>query len=139
MDVDAFLCDAASVREGLLHVLGAGVTRIWREQYPAPLLIQLAMMITLRPIEAKQPRKLVVLIQDLDGGKVAELSCEFGLTQTPEGLSPGEAMIVPLVFDLRNLSVERAGSYSLEIMIDGKLTRSMSFAAGIPPKQNPPV
>ena len=35
--VTALLCDYASVREGLLNILGGGVNRLWRAELPAPL------------------------------------------------------------------------------------------------------
>lgn len=38
----AVLCDRATVRDGLLHILGAGVTIVYRDKVPAPLDVDVA-------------------------------------------------------------------------------------------------
>src|SRR6185369_17203940 len=42
MHIDAFICDAVTVREGLLQVLGAGITFLNRKEFPAPVLMSIA-------------------------------------------------------------------------------------------------
>jgi hypothetical protein len=37
MDIEALLCDAATVRENVLHILGGGLGQLWRDVYPARL------------------------------------------------------------------------------------------------------
>jgi len=45
----ALHCDAVSVREGLLHILGGGVTKVMHPEYPAPLLTSFAVHLRLSP------------------------------------------------------------------------------------------
>ena len=71
MDIEALLCDAVTVRENLLHVLGGGLGQIWRESYPAPLGAELALLLTLHPSETADEHELRVLIQDTDGKQIA--------------------------------------------------------------------
>lgn len=51
----ATICDFAQVREGLLSVLSAGVTRVWQTQYPAPLGVMVALIFELAPGSARIP------------------------------------------------------------------------------------
>jgi len=73
MDVaTALLCDAATVREGLLHVLGGGITRLWRPALPAELATKLAVLVDLAPEDLETPHELEVLILcgELEIGRV---------------------------------------------------------------------
>jgi hypothetical protein len=44
----AVLCDAVSVRDGLLHILGGGITKVGRPSVPTPFGVQLALMLAFR-------------------------------------------------------------------------------------------
>jgi hypothetical protein len=144
MHVDALLCDSATVREGLLHILGGGVTRAWRPTYPAPLGLSLALLFTVQPAEAREKHRLRIALQDADGQLVAELAGEFELKPGP-GIQPGEQVPMPMVFNLHPLVIPKAGTYSMEILVDGHLVRSMPFvvaplekAPGGPPEKPKP-
>lgn len=133
MQVEALLCDAATVREGLLHVLGGGITRIWRPQFPAPLNVDLALVLTLVPAEAQERHRLRVLVLTADGTQLAETRAEFGLGALPPNLQPGERLIAPVVLPLRPVQLPGPGTYSVEVLIDGQLQRSFTFVAAPPP------
>ena len=50
MRVDTcLLCEAASVHEGLLNILGGGVTVVTRPEYPSELGLSLAIRVMLHP------------------------------------------------------------------------------------------
>lgn len=134
MRVDALLCDFATVREGMLHILGGGVSRVWREQFPAPLGLTLAMLLALEPAEARHPHKLRIVLQDVDGASVAELDGQFGIQAGP-GSKPGEQVAMPLVLNLHTVQIPKAGEYSLEVLLDGLVVRSMPFRAAPPAEQ----
>ena len=68
---------AEMVREGLLHILGAGITRINRQAYPAPFGAAVAMMLVLHPTEADRDHSLNVLLQGSDGAEVAKVEGTF--------------------------------------------------------------
>jgi hypothetical protein len=126
--VDALLCDAATVRESLLHVLGGGVTRVWRETYPAPLGVELALMITMQRSETMEKHRLRVLVNGEDGAPIASLDGEFQITPGKDA-RPGETSIVPLVLDTKSIALPAAGVYSVEILIDSHQIRSIAFLA----------
>ena len=73
MNIDAMLCDAATVREGLLNVLGAGITRLHREQFPAAMGTQLALLLHSNAKEMGKPHKLLITITHETKEKIAEL------------------------------------------------------------------
>lgn len=138
MKVDcALLCDAATVREGLLHVLGGGVSRLGRPSMPAPLGAQLALRILVHPTEARDRHTGRIVIQTQDGGRVSDLGFDFGLgQQAPPNLQPGEELALPLVVPINNFPIPAYGSYSIEILIDG--THQMSLPFVVHPIDSPP-
>lgn len=122
----ALLCDAASVREGLLFVMGGGITRIWREDFPAPMGVELAVMIEMRQTELARPHEIEVLVQGEDGQRVAEAR---GGLQAGGEVDFGETLLVPIVIPLRNVGLPQRGRFSLEIAIDGGHHRTLMFQA----------
>jgi hypothetical protein len=79
MDIEALLCDAATVRENVLHILGGGLGQLWRDVYPAPLGADLALLLTLHPSETTDEHELRILIQDADGKRFAQLDATFSI------------------------------------------------------------
>lgn len=124
----ALLCDAATVREGLLHVLGGGVTRLNRPGYPAPLApITLALRILVHPTETDRQHQMEVRLQGPDGEPVAKFSVDFGVTD-PGQVQAGEEVSVPLPLTMPpNAALPQAGRYSFEILIDGIHQTSVPF------------
>lgn len=131
----ALLCDAATVREGLLHVLGGGVTRINRPGFPTPLSpLSLAMRVLVHPTEADRMHKMQVRLLDEDGAEIARFDLEFGVGDTGQ-LEAGEEVSLPLPLTIPpNVGLEKAGRYSFEILIDGNHQASIPFIA----KHTPP-
>jgi hypothetical protein len=125
----ALLCDAATVREGLLHVLGGGVTRAGRPAWPAPLALTLALRILVHPTEAGQPHQLVVRLQGADGQEVARVDIEFAVNDDGT-LEPGEHASLPLPIPMpEQVQLPEPGRYSFEILIDGIHQVSVPFLA----------
>ena len=50
----AILADAANIREGMLNVLSAGVSEMWRKDFPAPFGAVLPLLIELDEKELKR-------------------------------------------------------------------------------------
>lgn len=123
----ALLCDAATVREGLLHILGGGVSVMGRGEYPAPMLVQLAILIHQHPTELGRAHVLDVIVQQADGGRVAEASVEW-LTPPEAARTLGE-LAQPVVLPLQDVGLPAAGSYSVELLIDGHHQASLAFEA----------
>ena len=112
------ICDAASVREGLLHVLGGGITRVWRADLPAALGVTLAVVVDLSPDVMFDPHEVTVhFVRDDDDEQLSEIKGAFQVG--PElRLEPGEHQLVPMAFDLRGAAVERYGAYTFHVAID---------------------
>lgn len=126
----ALLCDAATVREGLLHVLGGGVTRINRPGYPAPLApLTLALRILVHPTETDRPHQLEVRLQGADGETAARFDVQFGIND-PGDIQPGEEVSVPLPLPMpQEIALTQAGRYSFELLIDGTHQATVPFIA----------
>lgn len=129
----ATICDYAQVREGLLSVISAGITRIWRSQYPSQLGVMLALIIEIGSGEAIDPREIRVRIEDADGKRLAEASGGFQIAPTP-GHDPGELLTVPLVVDFREVSIPSPGRYQVVVdpMTEGVRSAPLAFRAGFP-------
>lgn len=125
----ALLCDAATVREGLLHVLGGGVTRVTRPEFPSPLGLTLALRILIHPTEADRQHTLDVRLQGADGQPVVQVNVEFGLNE-PGDLQPGEEASLPIPLALPpEVRLPGPGTYSFELLIDGIHQQSVPFVA----------
>lgn len=123
----AFLCDYASVREGLLHILGGGITRVWRDEFPAPLGVGLAVVFELHRMELGRPHEVQIEIRDADGGSLAEIRGGFGADATP-AMQPHEKALVPFTIGLHGLAVQKHGDYEATIAVDGQFKRAIQFS-----------
>jgi hypothetical protein len=131
MKVDcALLCDAVTVREGLLHILGGGVTRVRRPHYPHSIDVELALRLLVHPTETDAEHRLQVRLLDADGREHARIDAKFKLAETGE-IRPGEmhSMCVPL--PVRTMQIADAGDYSFELLIDNVHQASVPFTAEI--------
>jgi hypothetical protein len=125
----ALLCDAATVREGLLNILSGGITRANRTSYPAPLGMVLALRIMIHPTEISRPHQLRVLLQDADGRQLAAMEAEIGIGD-PGQIEPGEEASLPLPLGLPpQVALPAPGRYSFEILIDGTHQATVPFTA----------
>lgn len=132
MKLDAMLCDFATVREGLLHILGGGINRLWREEYPAPLGVTLALLFEVHPTEMDSEHTLEVVMIDADGKEIGNVSADFAIAPDPGASRPGETLILPLVVPLQQVILPQPGAYSVEILIDGQHKRSLGMLAAPP-------
>jgi hypothetical protein len=131
MRVDtALLCDAATVREGLLHILGGGITHIVRPEYPAELGVTLALRIMVHPTEVDHPHQLQIILQGEDGQQVTEVRAQVQAEPPPDGLEAGDEgeLLIPWNFPGRP-KLPAPGRYSMELLIDGVHQRSVPFKA----------
>jgi hypothetical protein len=125
----ALLCDAATVRGGLLNVLGGGITEAERPEFPAPLAMTLALRVQMHPTEMDRPHELEILLQDEDG-KVATRA-KIGIQAPPDIAVPvGEqvTLAIPWNFPMQP-ALPHEGRYSFEVLIDGVHQVSVPFTA----------
>jgi len=125
----ALLCDAATVREGLLHILGGGITRLHRNEYPAPMQVTLVAQIVLTPVEVAFTHDVSAVIQTEDGEVVVEANGHLEAGPPNPLLEPGESVILPLVINLTNVVLAGPGGYSIEIGVDSVHQTSLTFRA----------
>lgn len=118
----SFFCDAASVREGLLHVLGAGISTFTRSAFPGPTHAMYAGLVQLDPgdIGAQHSLRFVMAHgQDADGEVILDFD---GVVESSyNGPVPLGPSTVPIVVDLRDFLLPSEGSYTLRVFIDGKV------------------
>lgn len=143
----ALLCDAVTVREDLLHILGGGITRINRTQFPAPLAAALALRVLLHRTEVGRLHTMEVILAGEDGQMIAKVDAQFQVP--PDVLSKlkaNEEVTVNLPLGLHGVLVPQVGAYAFDILIDGTHAASVPFHAGVmdapappPPQQLPPA
>lgn len=132
MKLEAMLCDYATVREGLLHVLGGGINRLWREQYPAHLGVMLALILEVHPTQMDRDHTLKVLMIDADGKEIGDVIADFTVAPNPHSDRPGETLLLPLVVALQQVVLPAPGAYSVEILVDGQHKSSLGVLAAPP-------
>ena len=122
----AFLCDAASIREGLLNVLGAGITRIGAISLPAPLSVTVAALFELTLDETSSAHtNTVTVTRDEDKKLVAKLEAQW--TVDPTGDHPeDEIFSVPFVGPLMGINVDREGTYRIALDADGERVAALT-------------
>ena len=125
----ALLCDAATVREGLLHILGGGITRLHRGEFPAPMQVTLVAQIVLTPSEIGFPHDVTAVIQTEDGDVVVQAKGHLEPGEPNPMLEPGESVILPLVINLAGVVVPGPGGYSIEVLVDDVHQSSLTFRA----------
>ena len=132
----AAICDFAQVREGLLSVMSAGINRIWRSQYPAPMGAMLALIIEVTPAEARIPREIRLRVETADGARLAETIAGFQIGTPPPQNDPGEVMMMPFAVDFRTLQLPAAGRYQIvvDLMTEGVEETVLAFRAAVPSK-----
>ncbi|QWS34049.1 DUF6941 family protein [Curtobacterium aetherium] len=124
----ALLCDAATVRENLLHVLGGGVTRLPRPGFPAPLGADIALLLYVdgdSGVEVAHKVTGVCRLQGSDDEPV--FGFEYTL-RTVLGTEDG-AQSVSAILPAANLGIPSAGAYQVEISVDDKSIGRIPFTA----------
>jgi hypothetical protein len=136
--VQALLCDSVTVRENLLHILGGGISRLWRTEFPTRMGVDLALLLSLHPVEAGEPHRLRFVIQTADGKQIGQLDAELAVEsqsgEEPTARRPGESIVIPLAVPLRDVAIEEEGDYSIELVVDNQHVDSLPFSVVPPPE-----
>lgn len=113
----AVLCDAASVREGLLHLLGAGVTEIAVRGFPARLPVTFAFRVVLESREIRESHTLRLELSDSTTGDVeGEVRLSFQRAEGVETPFVEAALVAPV--GLGVFEVTRTGLYLVAASLD---------------------
>lgn len=121
----ALLCDFAQVRDNVLFVVAGGVTRMWRQQLPAPMAVCLALVIEQDQFEMRRQHELQVIVVDQDGDQLADVTGGF---QVGGGeLEAGDNVSVPVALDLRSVGLRAYGPHEVRVYVDGQHRRTLQF------------
>ncbi|MBU6495776.1 MAG: hypothetical protein KGR42_05095 [Acidobacteria bacterium] len=120
MDIEfAVLCDAATVRDGLLHVLGAPITRIYRRILPAPLGISLAALFAFDAEDHGQLREFEIAVSS------PTKLIQKGVGVVTVGPRPDKAeanelkIYSPFVASFVTTQSPEWGEHTVEVAVDG--------------------
>lgn len=130
----ATLADAASVREGLVSLLSAGVTQLNRSEFPAPMGANLVLVAEMSAMEAKEVRELLIRvgIEAPDGSRIVEF--EGRLEAVPaSSLISGQSVQIPVVLDFTNLQIPMPGTYVVTAQFANLDAISFEFYATVVP------
>ena len=134
------LCDYATVREGLLHVLGGGITRLWREDVPAPLNMSVAIVVELTQDEADLPHEVHVVVRDPNRNKIAEAMGSIQINAREAKYEANEKVLFPLALPFGPAGTRRRGTHTVDISIDNREHCELKFWVLHPDEQTlPPV
>jgi hypothetical protein len=121
------LADHATVREGLLHVLGGGINRVVRDPLPAPLEAMLAMLLQPDSIDdLQETHNLEVTIEHAGtGGKgpVAKAIITLQNATPVPGTLPPVAIVVPL----QGVPIRETGAHNIKVVLDGAEVATVEF------------
>jgi hypothetical protein len=132
MRVDTcLLCDAVTVREGLLNILSGGITEVRHQEYPAELGVSLALRVMVHPTEIAHSHQVEIILQDADGDRVTRV--EIGTEPGEENsVPPGDEgeMLLAWTFPAQP-KLPHPGRYSFELLIDGVHQASVPLTASL--------
>lgn len=127
--IAAMLCDAASVRENLLSVLGAGITYLERSGFPTPMTANFAGLIEYDVSDIDSDHTIVVKVARVEGGEEFVIVDARGELERPEASAfPGAVATLPFSVDLQAAEIDAPGDYYAEVTVDGKEGMRVRFA-----------
>ena len=128
----AVVCDYAEVRENLLTLVSAGITRLRRDSLPAPLAVFVALQLEVPAAERPFPHEVSTRVIGPSGAELATIGGGFQVASTSD-FEPDESGVVSLPFDLRMASATEYGWHSIEITIDGANKQVLRIKVTRPP------
>lgn len=131
----ATLCDAATVRDGLLNVLGGGITTLWRDSFPAPIQATFAGLLSVPDEEDSTGLEVRVRIRscDLDEPLVPDygmkLEVDPNYLKLP-GSMKGAPSSVPMIINYSDVGVREPGNYVIEVFVRENIGAEVFFRVG---------
>lgn len=124
------LADQATIREGLISVLAAGLSEFRRELFPAKVELVNAIVLELNSlISAHEPIQTRVDVEVIDFASGNLLYNEsFTMNFTPLENEIRHAQTFPLVGRLA-VELPKPGDYQIRMRIDGEVAATADFAA----------
>jgi hypothetical protein len=123
----AMLADHATVREGLLHVLGGGINRVIRDPLPAPLEAMLALLLQPDSVDdLLKTHNLEVTVKHAGTATstpVAKAVMTLSTTGSPSGLIGP----IPVVVPLQLVPITETGIHRITVNVDGEQVAAVEF------------
>ncbi len=115
----AAICDSAIPREGVLHLISAGLSQIYRASYPSPLAKAIAVEVVLGHDDSSEDHRIEMALIDENDYEIAAL--ETTLVRRDDAQIPeGEMVVVPVIgFPLAEAEIPVEGRYFVRIDLDG--------------------
>jgi hypothetical protein len=82
----------------------------------------LLIRLLVHPTEAERPHALEIRLTDSDGGELVKLEGSF---TAGTGGQPGREMPINISLAMANTRFERAGDYSIELLVDNQHVKSL--------------
>jgi len=111
------LCDAVTVRDGLLHILGGGVGRVTRFGFPAPLDNDMALRLVLSPEEVRSQHRIEIRILTSEGAVASTVTGDFA-AGTTDGPPVGVDVSLNIPVSLRQVVLPGPDRYEVEVVVD---------------------
>jgi hypothetical protein len=124
------LADFAIARDGVLNVVGGGINRLARSEFPARMEASLALMISPDNVKDLTDDHLIeVIIADTSkDARIAHFRFKWPGISSSE--MPAEPLpSIPLVVPTRNIKLPHAGLYRLFVTVDTRETGHLEFKA----------
>ena len=133
----AVVCDYAEVRENLLTLVSAGITRLRRDTLPAPMAVFVALQLEVAAAERPFPHEVSARVIGPSGTELATIGGGFQVGSAAD-FESDESGVVSLPFDLRMISATEYGWHSIEITVDGASRQVLRIKVTRPPATPPP-
>lgn len=115
----AMLCDFAQVRENLLFVSSAGISRLYHPSAPVRPNLFVAGIVEVGPAEFDQTHELRVRVRSPElANEVGEAVIAMQPTEVSPGMKPGEAATLPFALPLAALELPSFGPYDISVSVD---------------------
>lgn len=114
----AVLCDGATLREGLLNIIGAGISSIEFQEFPAPLPLTFAVRVVLDTRELRDQHTLRLELVDAVGEERVEAAAELIFRVAPESRQLTEEAAFAAPVPLSGFQITRSGKYLIKARMD---------------------
>jgi hypothetical protein len=123
-DLDfALVCDYVRADGGVAHCIGGGFDTVYVQEVPTGHNMGIWARILVARSECGRPHRLEVIVQAEDGERAAQIAGPFEAAW-PEDHPAHWAVGVGLAFNI-GVPLPRAGLYSVEILINDSLAKSI--------------
>ena len=116
-------------------MLGGGVNLLVRGTFPAPMAVDLLVMLELDNNEAVAPHKLQIIVRTDDGTTLARAEGFLqasGQVRYPEMALP---LLSPAILPLGDVALPGPGRYAIEVEVPGEASSTVEFGVVLPEKE----